>query len=115
MGMWLYRINVDPSRDPDWGDKAQYSNSILKVVVGPKKDKEWTFYLIIPADDDMNEMTMMAQTACENFLNKGDQYVVAELNQDDIEEFNNAIPILIYQPYTRGEFLWVVPPTYMKN
>lgn len=115
MGIWIYRTNTDESKDPDWGKKAHYSNCILKVIVEPKNGEDWIFFLILPSGDNNKEAVILSQQACENFLSQGDQYTVTELCEQDVKDFHNAMPILIHHPYSRGEFLWIVPPTAIKN
>lgn len=116
MGIWVYKTNTDSDIDPDWGTKAALSNCIYKVVVEPKVGGDWQFYLILPSDGDSEEeLFILCQQACENFLGRGDHYAVSELGQKDIEEFNNAIPILMYSPLSKGEFVWMTPPGSIKN
>lgn len=113
--MWFYRTNADAEIDPDWGSKGQVSNCIYKVIVEPKVGRDWIFFLILPSDGDGHDDIILAQQGCENFLDHGDRYTVAELCQKDIEEFTNAIPVLMYSPSSKGEFLWMTPPSLIKN
>lgn len=116
MGIWSFRTNVDSEIDADWGTKTQTSNCIYKVIVEPKGGREWNFFLILPSDgDSVEESILLAQQGCEQLLNMGDKYTVAELSQQDIEDFTNAIPVLMYSPYSKGEFIWMTPPGPIKN
>jgi hypothetical protein len=115
MGIWIYRTNADKEIDPDWGTKSQISNCIYKVIVEPKKGRDWIFFLILPSDGYDQDDAILCQQGCENFLGTGDKYTVAELGVKDIEEFTNAIPVLCYSPFAPGEFIWMTPPDPIKN
>lgn len=118
MGLWTFKTNTDVKRDPDFGNVVSHvSNKIYKVVVHPKNDItfEWIFFLILPEDCSEEEMILMAQQACETFLVDGDYYTVCSLTAEDIEEYTNAIPVLLYYTYAPHEFTWIVPPTELKH
>jgi len=114
---WSYAINTDVKKDPSWGTDVVQNPSVFVVRYWLKKQrkKEHAFFLFLPPDlEHFEQLRLMEQMSCAFFEN-GDEYEVREVAQEDIENFSDSFPILVYDKNAKNKFYWLTPPTMLKS
>lgn len=118
MSKRLTAVNTNLLLDPDWGNTAITADKAVKVDVTPRNTigGGWSFFLLLPKTDDDHEFKILLQQVIESNLTPGDRYIVSEIGEDDVKDFeSDSACILSFDPNDDSEYIWLNPPKRLKH
>lgn len=86
----------------------------FRVKISPKDDKPWTFFILIPLEDEHCAKDL-ARVITLEMVKASEVVQIDELTHDFEEDLENGAGVLLYRVENIDDYEWVVCPFHMRN
>lgn len=107
---------MDKDLDPNFGDIIPDMVQAYFVLVKPKESQEENIFIaLLPDLGNEEETNEILKDVLHDVLNEGDHFTARAFSHSDLENFDQSLPVLSFNPEYPDDFFWLKPPHDMMH